>query len=88
MYFFLYAAHSDPAHVGRKDPAHSTAPEIVIRSPHHHHAVISSDLLPEIFHCFNVALQGVLTNDEEHRGLHLQQGVVNILQENGKLQFR
>lgn len=39
------------------------------------------DLLPEILHGLHVALQGVLPDDEEHRSLHLQEGIIHILQE-------
>ena len=74
--------------LGRKCPSCRPLPEIVICSSHHHHAVIGSYFLPEIFHGFNIALQGILTDHKEDRGLHLQEGVVNILQKQGELSSR
>lgn len=76
---------SCPVLLGREHPSRRSLPEIVICSSHHHHAVIGSYFLPEIFHRFDVALQGILTDHKEDRRLHLQEGVVNILQEQGEL---
>lgn len=70
-----------PEFPGRESPGGRASPEVVIGSTHHHHAVVRPDLLPEILHGFHVALQGVLPDDEEHRGLHLQEGVIHILQQ-------
>lgn len=75
---------SCPVFLGRERPPRRLLPEVIICSSHHHHAVIGSYFLPEIFHCFHVALQGILTDHKEDRGLHLQEGVVNVLQERGE----
>lgn len=74
-----------PAFLGREYSSRRPLPEIVICSSHYHHAVIGSYFLPEIFHRFDVALQGILTDYKEDRGLHLQEGIVNILQEQREL---
>lgn len=56
-------------------------PEIIVSSPNHHQAVLSSNLLPEVLHGFRVTLQGILTNDKEDWSLHVQERVVYILKE-------
>lgn len=54
-------------------------PEIIVSSPNHHQAVLSPNLLPEIFHGFGMTLQGILPNDKEDWSLHIQEGIIHIL---------
>lgn len=56
-------------------------PEVIVSASNHHQAVLSTDLFPEVLHGFRVTLQGVLANDKEDWGLHVQEGIVHILKQ-------
>lgn len=54
-------------------------PQVVIGPSDNYHAVVCSNLFPELLHVFRTALQCVLTDHKQHWSLHIQQWIINIL---------